>query len=226
MLFVVLLGNAFAGTPAACQAPVHNEQAAPLQENQKLPPDTVIVRFGWTKERIGWDRDPGPVETIEEMRQRARDERRLEQTQRRRNRADVSQINIEIRERDPEKEQYRPLSDPRYGYRYKLRIKNTGSKVIKAVDWDYVFLSPETRDEIGRHQFTSEEKIGLGQTKELLVKSLLPPWALVSAKQDSGKETPEHERAVIVRIEYADGTVWTRPAPAVTGTARGPGGPS
>ena len=43
--------------------------------------DVEVVKASWTKVRIGWERDPfgGPLENFDEMRSRARNERRIAQ---------------------------------------------------------------------------------------------------------------------------------------------------
>ena len=47
--------------------------------NSPDPPDLVVLKFSWSKERIGWERDPfgGAVENFDEMRARARNEKRI-----------------------------------------------------------------------------------------------------------------------------------------------------
>ena len=52
---------------------------------------------------------------------------------------------------------------PRDGYRYKVLVKNAGAKTVKLIDWDYVFLDANTRQEVARRQFTSEEKVRPGK---------------------------------------------------------------
>ncbi|MGH9901704.1 MAG: hypothetical protein ACRD68_07820, partial [Pyrinomonadaceae bacterium] len=58
------------------------------------PPDLVVVKQDWSKERINWERDPfgGPVENYDEMRARARNERRVEEAKRVGSAADVDRV--------------------------------------------------------------------------------------------------------------------------------------
>ena len=43
------------------------------------PPGLSVVKFSWSKERVGWSQDPfsGPIENFDEMRVRARNEKRI-----------------------------------------------------------------------------------------------------------------------------------------------------
>ena len=56
---------------------------------------------------------------------------------------------------------------PRFGYRYKVRLKNLTEKKIKSIDWDYVFIEPNTQNEVARHEFTSDDGIEPGKERHL-----------------------------------------------------------
>ena len=172
-----------------------------------------VVRFSWSKERIGWERDPfgGPIENWDEVRARTRNERRIEDAKRggsseidkikREAKADAA--NIAAKHKD---------TRSRYVFVYKTTVKNLSDKPIKSIDWDYVFFDRETESEIGRREFTSEEKISPGKSKELTVTITRPPTQTVSVTALNTKERDALiERVIIVRIDYADGTVWQLP---------------
>src|SRR5215216_6330863 len=125
--------------------------------NSVEAPGAEVTRFSWSKERIGWERDPfsGPIENFDETRARQRNERRIEDAKRG-NSAEVDRIkrearadaaNIAAKHKDP---------PSRYVFVYKAMVKNTSTKVIKSIDWDYIFLERGTENELGRQQFTSE----------------------------------------------------------------------
>jgi len=170
-----------------------------------------VVKFSWSKERIGWERDPfgGPIENFDETRARQRNEKRIEDAKRGGNSAEVDRIkreatadaaNIAAKHKD---------SRSRYVFVYKATIKNTSTKVIKSIDWDYVFLERGTENELGRQQFTSEEKISAGKTKELVVTIIKPPTKTISLTALNSNERGTLDgRVVLVRIDYADGTSW------------------
>ena len=172
-----------------------------------------VVKFSWSKERIGWERDPfgGPIENFDETRARQRNEKRIEDAKRGSS-AEVDRIkreakadaaNIAAQHKDP---------PARYVFVYKATIKNTTTKAIKSIDWDYIFLERGTENEVGRQQFTSDEKISPGKTKELVVTITKPPTKTISltALNENERGTLDG-RVIVVRIDYADGTVWQLP---------------
>ncbi len=190
---------------------------SPVQ-NPTNSPDTngvVIHKFSWSKERIGWERDPfgGPVESYDEMRVRARNERRIDDAKRGGSSAEVDRLRRDARaDAAIIKSQRGNAPPPRYVFLYKASVKNGGEKVIKAIDWDYVFYEAGTGREINRHQFTSEEKIGAGKRGELSALISAPPTRTVSVyKLDRNERESFDERVEIVRIVYDDGSVWARP---------------
>jgi hypothetical protein len=73
-------------------------------------------------------------------------------------------------------------------------------------------LNNDTQIEIGRLQFTSEEKIGPGKSKELYAMSRKPPAPTVSIYALNKNEHQGLDgQVVLVRVEYTDHTVWQRP---------------
>jgi hypothetical protein len=172
--------------------------------------DIVVLKLGWSKERVNWETNPfgGPNESYDEMRVRVGDERRLERARQGGNTGEQNRIERELRTEEIMKANKKP-SPIRYAYRYKASVHNAGTRTIKAIDWDYVFFDPHTQSEIGRHQFTSDEKINPGKKKDLEVLTILSPAGTVSANVYDSKGA--NERAVIMRIEYADGSIWQQP---------------
>ena len=173
-------------------------------------PGVEVVKFSWSKERIGWERDPfsGPIENFDEVRARTRNEKRIEDAKRG-NSAEVDRIkrearadaaNIAAKHKDP---------PSRYVFVYKATVKNTSDKAIKSIDWDYIFLERGTENELGRQQFTSDEKISVGKTKELIVTITKPPTKTISLTALNSNERGTLDgRVILVRIDFADGTSW------------------
>ncbi|MBA3441727.1 MAG: hypothetical protein H0T92_17855 [Pyrinomonadaceae bacterium] len=185
--------------------------AHPLAQSQD-PPDLVVLKFSWAKERIGWERDPfsPTIENYDDVRTRIRDERRLEDAKRSGNKAEASKL--ERLARMNSEARSRQTTPPRYGFIYKISVKNTGSKTIKSIDWDYVFFDADTQNEIGRLKFSSEEKIGPSKSKELTLSIHRPPTETISVNELNSKErTTLNERVILMRILYSDGSVWQRP---------------
>lgn len=186
---------------------------AAIAQAQSPAPGVEVTKFNWDKERIGWERDPfsGPIENFDETRARQRNERRIEDAKRG-NSAEIDKIKREAKADAANIATQHKATPSRYVFVYKATVKNSGSKAIKAIDWDYVFFERGTENEIGRQQFTSEEKIGPGHTKELIVTIRKPPTQTISLTALNKDERGTLDgRIVIVRIDYADGTIWQRP---------------
>jgi len=104
----------------------------------------------------------------------------------------------------------RGVNVPRTGplYEYRLRVRNVGSKKVKALLWEYrVVDAPASTAPAARRLFMCTEELKPGESKRLRAWTPSAPVTVVSA--DAAGGTPKAE-AVINRVEYADGTVWQR----------------
>lgn len=176
-------------------------------------PGLDVIRFSWSKERVGWERDPfsGPIENFQEVQARTRNERRI-QDAKRGGGPDVDKIKTEAKADAANIATQHKTVSPRYVFMYKVTVKNSSSKTIKSIDWDYVFLDRASESELGRREFTSEEKVSPGKSKELIIVSLKPPTQTISLTAlNSNERDAMIERISLVRIEYTDGTAWQRP---------------
>ena len=174
-------------------------------------PSVAIVKYSWAKERINWEGDPfaGAFESFEDVRRRAVDTRRLERARGSGNTIEVAKIEREIRAEQVIKA--RPPKPARYSFVYKVEIKNNADKAIAEFDWDYVFFDAATGAEIGRRQFTGVEKIGPGKSKELTFQVSTPPAQTISVYAlNKNERRGLSEAVVLVRVAYADGSVWLR----------------
>jgi hypothetical protein len=170
-------------------------------------PGVEVVKASWSKIRIGWERDPfgGPLENFDEMRSRTRNERRVANGggERAKREAKADEANLA---------KQREQSPPKYYFIYKTKVKNNHTSAITQLDWDYVFFERDTENELGRQQFTSDEQIGPGKTKELTVTTTSPPTHTVSVTSLNLEERNRFtEKIVLVRVQYADGHVWQAP---------------
>ena len=180
----------------------------------QAPEGLSLEKYSWSKERIGWERDPfgGPVESFDDTRRRRVDERRLERAQRSGNIGEVNKIEREMRAEQVIKS--RPTTPPRYAFLYKVTVRNSGAKAVREFDWDYIFLDAVTGEELGRRQFTGVEKIAPGKRKELEFHAPTPPAQKISAHSlDKRERDGLVEKVVVVRVVYEDGTVWQPAAP-------------
>lgn len=107
-----------------------------------------------------------------------------------------------------------PTVRPWSGYIYEFTVRNTGSKTIRKLAWEYSFTDAATGRKVGRRQYKSDVKILPGMTAKVVVRSSLPPIGTVNAALGDGNGGPDKspEQMVINRIQYADGSIWKRTA--------------
>ncbi len=179
------------------------------------PTDVSVIKFSWDKERIGWEIDPFSTSggDFVAVRRRINEERQLERAKNSGNREEELRLTREVRlRREDEAKARQAVPKQRYGFRYKLFIKNTGAKTIKAVDWDYLFFDTETGEKVGHQQFINEGKINPGKDKTLEVFVPSPPARVISVQALNKKGSERlFGKVILMRIEYADGSVWKRP---------------
>ena len=174
-------------------------------------PAIELVKFSWSKERLNWEGNPfgGPNENFHQMQFRARSEKRVSDAKRS-NSAEVGKLEKEAKADAAIVESENKNSPPpRYYFIYRASMKNLGSKAIKEIDWDYVFIDAVTGDELDRRQFTSVQNIGPGKQKELVFTLPTPPTRRISVQAlDKKERVGIDERVVVVRVTYMDGSVW------------------
>ncbi len=168
------------------------------------PSGVEVLKSSWNKVRIGWERDPfgGPLENFDEMRSRARNERRVAQGggDRAKREAKADEANLA---------KQREQAPSRYYFIYKARLKNNHTAAITQIDWDHVFYERDTENEVGRQEFTSDEQIPPGKTKELTVTVTSPPARTISITALNLEERERFtQKIVLLRVKYADGRVW------------------
>jgi hypothetical protein len=170
-----------------------------------------VVKYSWSKDRIGWEADPfgGPVDSFDDIRRRNADTRRVERARATGNLAEAAKVEREMRSEQVIRA--RPPKPPRYAFTYKVSVRNTSAKAIKEIDWDYVFFDAATGEELDRREFTGVEKIAPGKNKELVFLVGTPPTNRISVHSLGNNERDWlREEVVVVRVLYADGTVWQR----------------
>jgi hypothetical protein len=174
-------------------------------------PAIELVKFSWSKERLNWEGNPfgGPNENFHQMQFRARSEKRVSDAKRS-NSAEVGKLEKEAKaDAAIVESENKNSAPPRYYFIYRASMKNLSPKAIKEIDWDYVFVDAVTGDELDRRQFTSVQNIGPGKQKELVFTLPTPPTRRISVQALDKKERAGiEERVVVVRVTYADGSVW------------------
>ena len=104
------------------------------------------------------------------------------------------------------------MGNPSVTYVYEAKIKNTGTKTLKAVVWHYAFFDAAKQEEISRTSCTTKLNLRPGKTADLIGTSRQPPISVVDVSK-AGLELKNayDERVVVTRLEYSDGSFWQRP---------------
>lgn len=184
-------------------------QTANAQTPTAATAEVELVKFSWSKERLDWERNPfgGTIENFHQMQFRSRSEKRVSDAKNS-NSADVGKLEKDAKA-DAAIIAAPPSKPPRYYFFYRASMKNTSTKPITEIDWDYLFFDQATGDELDRRQFTSVQNIGPGKQKELTFTLPTPPTRRISVHALDKKERfGIGEKVVIVRVKYADGSVW------------------
>jgi len=99
-------------------------------------------------------------------------------------------------------------------YTYTVKVKNTGAKAIKLINWEYQFLDPDTQQVKEQRKLASRLKISPGKSQVLESRLTRQPTVVVNVNQLNKKYRDQFmEQVVITGIVYADGSVWRRPKP-------------
>jgi hypothetical protein len=94
-------------------------------------------------------------------------------------------------------------------YVYSMRIKNTGTKTIEGISWEYIFSDPTSGAELGRHQFRSYEKVRANKIGDLHIETRAAPIRIVQAS--NSKSVKPTEKSLIQCVVYSDDTTWRNP---------------
>jgi hypothetical protein len=108
-----------------------------------------------------------------------------------------------------------PISTPpdrSIQYIFEAKIRNTGTKKIRLIGWEYVLIHPFNLYVLGNRHFTSKVNLSPGKSAKLIgsVTQIMSGFDdLDTAYLAERVIYPEH--VVINRIEYDDGSVWVQP---------------
>ncbi|HEX7314846.1 MAG TPA: hypothetical protein VF297_13045 [Pyrinomonadaceae bacterium] len=197
LFFMFLLGAA----SVAAQAPAATVPATPA-----IPPDLVVLQKKWQTYTRNPALDQDPFAANDDFADAQRQQRMNDLQNKIRGRGAEALEPPTPRAKNSNKEA--PPMGTVTTYVYRAKVKNTGAKTIRLIDWGYTFLDPDTRQEIGRHLYTAKVKLRPGQDNELVGRSAKPQTSTVNVKS-AGKEPGE--QVVIYRVEYDDGSVWQPP---------------
>jgi hypothetical protein len=102
-----------------------------------------------------------------------------------------------------------PKSEPRDGFAYRIKVKNSTKKVVEIVFWEYQFTEAQNPDVLARRQFLCAVNVRPDKDKELEGFSLSGPSDVVSVAALADKSRFK-ENVLINRIEYSDNSIWQR----------------
>jgi hypothetical protein len=169
---------------------------AEAQTLLQSPPGIVIRRWSWSESSNASSAVPRTNSTAQRPRDPFKTKDPLDEARQ------VETITVQ-----PPPRNRRPIK----GYQYRVTIKNTGTKTIQGMSWDYIFIDPAAEDRVTHHQFQSKKKIRPGREAQITEFSLAPPSRVVSARVvNKPKDQPFVEQVIITRIEYIDGSVWVK----------------
>lgn len=169
----------------------------------------AVVKFSWEKERIRPMPSMAPLASQDELIQQSRREQQIATARNAQQKGTSSRLEGQNTNHQEAKIKAQQTELPRDGYRYKATLRNNGDKTIKSIDWDYYFVDPATNQELSRHQFTSDETIKPGKSKEVTVLYLKAPVKTVDARSLTKREKASMVgRVVIARLQFSDGSVW------------------
>lgn len=166
------------------------------------PPDLTVVKQSWRKEFHNPAMTDDPFRSNDEQAQL----QRAQKDNAVRNAARVREGNVPqpVRSSMPVETE---TEGPSVKFAYRVTVKNTGTKTIKAIHWDYLFFDSEKTEQMGQHIFRQQAKIRPGKSMELIGYSSYPPTRVLNA----AKTQQLTEEISIRLIEYEDGSVWQRP---------------
>jgi hypothetical protein len=97
------------------------------------------------------------------------------------------------------------------GFIYQAKIRNTSTKTVEVIFWEYQFTERANPSNVSSRQFLCGVKIKPTKEQELSVFSTFSPGELISASSlDNKSGNLFQERVMINRVEYSDGTILQR----------------
>jgi hypothetical protein len=180
----------------------------PLQNGPKSPPDLMVVKFTCARYERGH-----MIRSVQEPDANMNEPIRINQMIKNEpqeviNRRDMQERRAELRAAEINAELSKQKGSTLYHYR--LEVQNTNAQIIKGFAWSY--QPGEVPDPADRHFFCAIDAKPR-ESKIIDLYSPLAPIRLLDASKAGEKpEKDEKVNVMINLIEYADGSVWKRPA--------------
>lgn len=171
------------------------------------PTDLSVLQHSWHREFVVPGANSNPLQPNEDLMRQTRAEKQIIRDRDYSTRNQPTEIPMPV----PGPRPIPPDAKDREVYVYKITVKNNSEKRIKAVDWEFQFLHPETQEVLGSRRITTWVKISPGKTKVLKAQLTEQPTHIVWADQLGKKYNDQFKEQVIIhRIAYADGSTWRR----------------
>lgn len=181
----------------------------PLQEGPKKPPDLMVVKF--TCSRL--ERNRHMIRSVQDVDSNANEPIRINQMMKNEpqeviNRRDMQERRAELRAAEINAELSKQKGSTLYHYR--LEVQNTNAQIVKSFAWSYQpGAAPDPSD---RHFFCAIDAKPKESKLIDLYSPLAPTRLLDASKAGEKPEKDDKVNVMINLIEYADGSVWKRPA--------------
>ena len=181
--------------------------SAQSSQTQADAPDLTVTKKNWRKEihHPALTEDPFRSNDEQAQLQRAQKDNAI------RNAVRVREGNTP----QPTVQNPRPMptesEGPTARFVYRVTVKNSGTKTITGLVWDYVFFDSDKAEQVGQHSFQHRVKIRTGKSTELVGFSTRPPTSVIDATKAKNGDAQLSEEVVIRRIVYEDGSIWQRP---------------
>lgn len=183
-------------------------------QNSSDSPQLTILKMKWemksrTDVESVFNPEPSddPFQANKETSQANKDQKDYLRDRRIREKTNQPIIAPKTRIKSPENDYRREDFSTKYAYQ--VKVQNNGTKTIQKIVWEYVFVSPSSKQEIGRHEFENKTNLKPQETVTLVKELMSPPTRSINVS-DAGKKSADLyiEQINIKSIDYADGTVW------------------
>ena len=94
-----------------------------------------------------------------------------------------------------------------FKYDSRLRVRNTGAKAVRSVEWAHVFYDEETGRDLKRYRLQLKQRVAPGETLTLDKAVFIKP------DESTRHLTTGRQRIEVTRVEFEDGGVWKADEP-------------
>jgi hypothetical protein len=166
----------------------------------------IVISQKWHRELRDSRLERDPVEETNDRMDQERRRRDVEQTNDTRRALGMPTLEVPTPELKNDTE---PSREATASYVYEVKLRNASGKDISSITWEYVFLEIDSDKEVGRRRFESNEPIARGKTRDLVMRSAVPPTGTIDASKANIKTSEKYsQKIVILSVEYSDGSKW------------------